>query len=366
MINFSTMQALDIPEGKVVEIKDASGRVIWALQEGFDGTLRVEKITSNTYASEKTYTNEKFILLDIYPKTNGTVSVTYGGLTKTITDTSGAEKPNSRKVFFGTFNGVSDEVETPDSGILTIEGDLYAFGCGSYSTSSKNTARCGCVTAIGNWEQLGITEIPAGAFLNCSPLKGAITIPDMVNSIGNSAFANCSRVESITILSNCDIGDLNPFYGISDKNILILGDNVTNPRIEGNALMCRKEAPELYPNENWEHALVSGFSDTIIPNDTTVICDHAFFGCNGLVNITIPSNVRYIKDNAFLSCNNLQTVTFLGTTPPFLGRSTTTEESAATGFFPSGCTFVVPKGCVSTYTSHMHFKVFADRIVEES
>ena len=124
-MNFATLKGLTIPEGVVTQITDASGRVLWMVQSdsGVPVILEVEKITSDTYAGETTYTAEEFILLDIYPKTNGTVSVTYGGLTKTITDTSGAEEPNAQQVFFGTFNGVSDSVTTPASGTLKISGD---------------------------------------------------------------------------------------------------------------------------------------------------------------------------------------------------------------------------------------------------
>ena len=106
-IDFSTLQGLTIPEGVVTEIKDDRGRVIWAVSGGDKVILQVAKITSNTYAGETTYENEEFILLDIYPKTNGTVTVTYGGLTKTIKDTSGAAEPNAQQVVFGTFNGVT-------------------------------------------------------------------------------------------------------------------------------------------------------------------------------------------------------------------------------------------------------------------
>ena len=127
MIDFSTLQGLTLPEGVVMQITDESGRVIWAVSGG-KVILEVEKMTSDTYAGETTYTGEQFILLDIYPKTGGTVNVTYGGLTKTITDTSGAAEPNAQQVFFGTFNGVSDSVATPTSGELTIEGGYYAFG----------------------------------------------------------------------------------------------------------------------------------------------------------------------------------------------------------------------------------------------
>ena len=152
--------------------------------------LEVEKITSDTYAGSTTYTGETFILLDIYPKTNGTVKVTYGGLTKTITDTSGAEEPNAQQVFFGTFNGVTDETETPESGTLTIEGDYYAFGCGAFAKNKSFNNVCICVTAIDNFGT--ITKIPDNAFYDASTTTGAafeqIVIPKSVTWIGNLAF----------------------------------------------------------------------------------------------------------------------------------------------------------------------------------
>ena len=125
--------AYSIKNGKTL-VDGASYEVIFTV--GGPVILEVEKITSDTYASATTYTGEQFILLDIYPKTNGTVKVTYGGLTKTITDTSGAAEPNAQQVFFGTFNGVSDSVTTPASGTLTIEGKYAAFGIGLPHSSS--------------------------------------------------------------------------------------------------------------------------------------------------------------------------------------------------------------------------------------
>ena len=187
MIDFTTLQGLTIPEGVVTQITDESGRVIWAVQSGEPIVLEVEKITSDTYAGETTYTGEQFILLDIYPKTNGTVKVTYGGLTKTITDTSGAASPNAQQVFFGTFNGVTDEVATPASGTLTIEGDYAAFGITQFQFSSKslNWEYCSCITAVTEW---GTPEyIPGHAFTNCNKLNIS-EIPEGVTKIGSYAF----------------------------------------------------------------------------------------------------------------------------------------------------------------------------------
>lgn len=204
-IDLSRVTGISDSRGVITEIKDSLGRVIWAVSGG-KAVLMVEKITSDTYAGETTYTGEQFILLDIYPKTNGTVKVTYGGLTKTITDTSGAAEPNAQQVFFGTFNGVSDSVTTPASGELTIDGDCYAFGIGSYAISSKNIKPTNsCITGI---TDLGnITIIPPRAFYACAKIT-SVTIPQSVTSIGSGAFDNCAKLTSVTISNGVTtIGD---------------------------------------------------------------------------------------------------------------------------------------------------------------
>ena len=204
MIDFATLQGLTIPEGVVVKI-ESGGRILWEMPTGGKAILEVAKITTNTYAGETTYSGENFILLDIYPKTNGTVSVTYGGLTKTITDTSGAESPNAQQVFFGTLYGVSDSEETPASGTLTIEGDYSAFGCGAYNANKKgDDYECACVTKILDF---GASEyIPDRAFAinlldksGALGLTGELVIPSTVKTIGGSAFVQCLQLTSVTI-----------------------------------------------------------------------------------------------------------------------------------------------------------------------
>ena len=193
-MNFATMKGLTIPEGVVTQITDASGRVLWALSGG-KVILEVKKITSNTYANSTTYSNEEFILLDIYPKVaNSTVKVTYGGLTKTLT----FDSTYAQMVYFGTFNGVADSMTTPASGLLTIEGRCAAVSISSYNVKKSSTDYCKCVTAVND---LGnVTSIPNYAFYYCSFISH-ITIPEGVTRVGTSAFEGCYRIETFTIPS---------------------------------------------------------------------------------------------------------------------------------------------------------------------
>ena len=361
-MNFATLQGLTIPEGNVTQITDASGSVIWAV--GDKVVLEVEKIISDTYAGETTYTDEEFILLDIYPKTNGTVSVTYGGLTKTITDTSGAEEPNAQQVFFGTFNGVSDSVATPASGMLTIEGDYRAFACGSYDLSSKNYAGiyCSCVTEI---TSLGDVELVADfAFFECIGLT-SVTIPASVTSISFQAFCSCSSLESVVIPNGVEsIGaqafnqtlltevvlpaslhsmEYNPF-GIAGNNIIKVSSGNEFYKIDGNCLI------EIATNK-----LVSGFLDSVIPSYVTVIGNRAF-SVQGLTDVTIPAQITSIEEFAYYHTNIKPNVIVLPTIPPVLG------EYAFYGIN----TITVPTGCGEAYKAADGWSEYADYITEAS
>lgn len=197
-MNFANLTGLSDSYGNVTQIADAAGNVLWKLETNKPVILEVEKITSDTYAGETAYTGEQFILLDIYPKTNGTVNITYGGLTKTITDTSGAAEPNAQKVFFGTFNGVSDSVTTPGSGTLTIEGDYCAFGAGTYQTQKAGYAYCGAaIKQVIDWGE-NISTIPSRAFQNSTITN--ITIPATITKMGDSCFTNCNSLAVVTLL----------------------------------------------------------------------------------------------------------------------------------------------------------------------
>ncbi len=308
-INFATLQGLTIPEGVVTQITDASGRVLWKLANDKPIILEVEKITSSTYAAETEYTDEQFILLDIYPKTNGTVSVTYGGLTKTITDTSGVENPNAQQVFFGTFNGVSDSVETPASGTLTIEGDHNGFATGQYIQKGKamnSTLYCGCITAVSDWG--GINTIYNGAFRSCTKLA-PVSLPDRITSIGNNAFSGCTSLALTSLPSGLtSIGDY-AFYSCTSLAFTSLPSGLTS--IGSSAFgICTKLALTSLPSGltsigDYAFNGCTSLAFTSLPSGLTSIGSGAFSGCTSLALTSLPSGLTSIVSSAFSGCTNL-------------------------------------------------------------
>ena len=402
-MNFATLQGLTIPEGVVTQITDASGRVIWAVQNDKPVVLEVEKITSDTYAGETTYTGEQFILLDIYPKTNGTVKVTYGGLTKTITDISGAAEPNAQQVFFGTFNGVSDSVSTPASGELTIEGDCYAVAASKFSSSSKSIipSSCTCVRRI---DSLGVVnDIPGDAFAHMLTNQTALKIPSTVKQIGSGAFSG-STMTSVYLLNGIErikpaafastnltsvnipasikemgrdestIGEntmllLQDPFRECDLDVITIDERNSRYKVDGNCLV------EIDTN-----MVVSGCNNSVIPNYITELMTYCFSGRKSLKSIDIPSSLTVISQGAFynsgltsviipqwvtqiepyaFNTESMVKAVFLRTTPPTLSTMAGSE-------FHANTTIIVPKGCGETYKIAEGWSDYADRIVEAS
>ena len=296
--------------------------------------LGVEKMTSDTYANETTYTGEQFILLDIYPTTNGTVSITYGGLTKTITDTSGVEEPNAQQVFFGTFNGISDSVETPLSGELTIEGDYRGFAVGSFKSSKYATIYYTGINEVFDFGK--ITEILIGAFQNCSKLL-TVTIPNSITTINRGAFQG-TGLTSITIPSSVTSinteGNLllssNPFAKCRNLLSVIVDktNSVYDSRNNCNAI--------IRTSDNY---LISGCQNTIIPNNVVIIGEEAFNGCTSLESIVIPNSVTSIEGSAFYGCTSLTKIV--------IPNSVTNIGNAAFGSCTSLESIVIPNSVTS-------------------
>lgn len=348
MINFATLQGLSIPEGKVVEIKDASGRVIWAVESDSDTVIvEVEKTTSNTYLGETEYKDEQFILLDIYPKTNGTVKVTYGGLTKTITDTSGVAEPNAQQVFFGTFGGVSDSVTTPASGILTIEGDYNGFAGGTYTSGDAKFSSPAYYLHFKQFIDLGkVTMIPNNAFNHALIAENTfmktttLKIPNATKRIGDLAFATMVNLTNVAISKGVTKIGANPWASINGRNniLSVAGGNISY-KIDNNCLV-----------EIATKKVISGFADSVIPSYIADIGNNAFrcqntlqsiilpeglsnigycafYRCTGLTSVTIPASVKSIDKCAFAGCNSLTSVTFEDPT----GWYVTQTEGATSG-----------------------------------
>ena len=181
-----------------------------------------------------------------------------------------------------------------------------------------------------------ITKIGNSAFANCDGLT-SITIPNSVTSIGTYAFYSCDGLIFITIpISVTSIGD-EAFSRCSSLKSITIPNSVT--KIGDKAF--------------WN---CDGLISITIPNSVTSIGKYAFAFCDGLIFITIPNSVSLIGDYAFNSCEGLRRVYCKDTIPPMLGGSYVFDKNA------SSRKIYVPRASVRIYKSASGWSKYASSI----
>ena len=157
--------------------------------------------------------------------------------------------------------------------------DMTATVTYGYSKSGSYTSKNVEIPSTVNYNEItyNVTTIGEYAFYNCNKVE-SITIPTSIRKIENSAFSGCTGLQKVII------HDVATWCGVTFNN---------NPL---------SYAKHLYSDENTE------IRDLIIPNGVTSIGKYAFDGCSGLTSVTIPNSVTSIGWAAFYSCDNLQKV----------------------------------------------------------
>ncbi len=200
-------------------------------------------------------------------------------------------------------------------GLLAFDGDVTSIGDKAFLGCQNLTSIVipDSVTnigyhAFGDCSNLTTIEIPRSvtsigyhAFGNCSNLT-TIEIPRSVTSIGYSAFSYCTGLTSIIIPNSVtclgvdgeDIYDKSqPFTGCTNLvSILVEADNP--------AFDSRNDCNAIIKTDTGE--LISGCSNTVIPDSVRSIGNGAFHGFSGLTSIVIPNKVTSIGDYAFYNC----------------------------------------------------------------
>ena len=197
-------------------------------------------------------------------------------------------------------------LRSSDNGVLSdIQEYKDTNGNDIVKDSIKEVVIQGSVTSIGNsafyeCKKLdsvtigdSVTSIGMNAFFYCSELRD-VTIPDSVTTIGNNAFSSCTSLQSVTIPDSVTSIGNGAFSACYKLKSMTIPDSVTSIGGAAFALSSELQSVKLPVN-----------------NEFKTINQDTFRRCYRLKSITIPNNVTTIGENAF-KATPLQTVYLRG------------------------------------------------------
>jgi hypothetical protein len=147
------------------------------------------------------------------------------------------------------------------------------------------------------------TSIGDGAFAGCTKLT-SVTIPNTVTSIGDDAFNYCTGLTAINVdpANSAYTSENGVLYNKAKTTLVKYPIGKTGAFTIPNTVTSIGEAA---------FASCSSLTSVTIGNGVISIGQNAFDGCTSLTGVTIPNSVTSIGFAAFANCTSLTSVTIL-------------------------------------------------------
>ena len=163
--------------------------------------------------------------------------------------------------------------------------------------------RCSSLTTVtfekeSQLKTIGGDYYYGGAFSDCTALT-SIEIPASVETIGNTAFSDCSSLATVTFEKGSRLKTIgnNAYYRCTSLTSIEIPASVET--IEKKAFMHCSSLATVTFEKGSQLKTIAGDS-----------YDGAFSDCTALTSIEIPASVETIEATAFSDCSQLTTVTF--------------------------------------------------------
>lgn len=188
-----------------------------------------------------------------------------------------------------------------------------------------------------------ITGIGQIAFYTCSSLT-SVVIPNTVKNIWADSFNKCDSLASIVVEEG------NPVFDSRDNcNAIIITSSNTLLTGCSNTVI-----PDGVTSiHGWAFLGSTGLTSLDMPESLVSIGDYSLYS-TGLTSITLPSKLSSLGSNSFRNCASLKTVVALGTTPATIGTTVFANCTALTAIY-------VPYTSVEAYKTA--WSDYADLIV---
>ena len=147
-----------------------------------------------------------------------------------------------------------------------------------------------------------LTTIETGCFNDCNGLK-KVVFPESLTTINSEAFFSCDNLETVDLTKATNFNSLgNKAFAYCSKLTEIKASSNKNfASVDG--VLYNSDTTKLVC---WP----AGKTELKFPISVTTIGDYAFLGNTSLTKVTIPRQITSIGQYAFYSCGNLTTVDF--------------------------------------------------------
>ena len=190
-----------------------------------------------------------------------------------------------------------------------------------------------------------VERIEASAFANCAGLKGTILLPEKLRFIGDYAYYGCEQ------LTGFDVSPTNSRYSAKD--------NILYSKAMDSLFICPLSISGSFTVPfTVKYIGYSAFdgcekiTEINLPSTVNYIDNYAFENCTGLTKVRLNENVNTIGSSAFFSCTALQRFEFNKTSPPPVDYYT------LEGINKSTCNLVIPYYATDNYKAANYWNQF--------
>ena len=187
---------------------------------------------------------------------------------------------------------------------LTLPSSLQSIG---------NHAFCDCNSLTFLTLPSSLQLIGNGAFRGCNSLT-SLTLPSSLQSIGGGAFTSCTSLRSVIcnqfykvigqMLLSSDGTQVIAYWGKNSEVTIPEGvQSIGNSAFyDCNSLTSLTLPSSLQSIGDWAFGWCSSLTSLTLPSSLQSIGDSAFRGCGSLRSLTLPSSLQSIGDYAFGGC----------------------------------------------------------------